>query len=162
MDHSPEIIIDTKTSPIYSSQAECSPIFIKHLIENFKTNKSYDLKQSISFIFELESESLLKKFDFGSSSTFKKGETTNFLTRINGKKGDLFLKSYRKYSSSREPLLIKELFAVGFQNFPKPVGFAGTVNGKKKICFYLQEFISFEKDLGYYFWENSWFILINC
>ncbi|MHA1377035.1 MAG: hypothetical protein ACTSRG_01510 [Candidatus Helarchaeota archaeon] len=148
-----EIVVKTQNSEIYLSQAECSPIFIKLLIENFIMKKKYKIDKNNYFEFELENEELLKDYDFVNSEAFKKGETTNFLTKIAGKRQDLLLKSYRRFSNSREPILIKELFRAKFENLPKPIGFAKISNRNGKICFYLQEFILFTNDLGFYFWN---------
>ena len=64
------------------------------------------------------------------------------------------MKSYRRFSNIREPILIKELFKINFKNIPYPIGFAKLENGGEEICLYLQKFINFEHDLGYFFWEN--------
>ncbi|MHA1299675.1 MAG: hypothetical protein ACTSO9_09590 [Candidatus Helarchaeota archaeon] len=151
---SPELVIKTESSEIYSCQAEASSRFIELLINDFRDKKTYKLKNRLDFNFELEDEDFLNYFNYKDATVFKKGETTNFLTKIYGKNSNLFLKSYRKYQNSREPILIRELFRMNFANIPKPIGFAKLINGKEKICFYLQEFIPFNNDLGYYFWQN--------
>ncbi|MFX0133407.1 MAG: hypothetical protein ACFFDN_07175 [Candidatus Hodarchaeota archaeon] len=150
----PEIVINTNSSEFYISQAECYRDFINLLIENFQKQKTQELKKGKYFKFDLENEQLLENFELVNSEVFKKGETTNFLTKIKGKKSNLFLKSYRKISTSREPLLIRELFKLNYENIPQPIGFAKLANGEESVCFNLQEFITFENDLGYYFWVN--------
>ncbi|MFX1451533.1 MAG: hypothetical protein ACFFCM_11860 [Promethearchaeota archaeon] len=154
LNSSPEIVINTKSSKIFINQAEYYNDFIDFLIENFNNEKTYELTNGIYFEFELENEELLKTFKLQKTEIFKKGETTNFLTKIIGLNSNLFLKSYRKISTSREPMLIRELFKLNFENIPKPIGFAKLRTDKENICFYLQEFIPFDNDLGYYFWEN--------
>ncbi|NVM04287.1 MAG: hypothetical protein HWN67_18315, partial [Candidatus Helarchaeota archaeon] len=154
IDSSPEIVINTNSSEFYISQAECYHDFINLLIKNFQKQKTYELKKQNYFEFELENEKLLEDFDLISSEVFKKGETTNFLTKIKGKSRNLFLKSYRKISTSREPMLIRELFKLNYENIPQPIGFAKLRNKQENICFNLQEFITFDNDLGYYFWKN--------
>jgi hypothetical protein len=154
IDSSPEIIINTKSSQFYITQAECYQDFLNLLIQNFQRQKTYELKEQNFFEFELENQQLLENFELTGSEIFKKGETTNFLTKIKGKSSNLFLKSYRKISTSREAMLIRELFKLNYDNIPQPIGFARLKNGRENICFNLQEFITFDNDLGYYFWEN--------
>ncbi len=154
IDSSPEIVINTNSSEFYICQAECSQDFINLLIENFQKQTTQELKKGNYFKFDLENEQLIENFELVNSEVFKKGETTNFLTKIKGKKSNLFLKSYRKISTSREPILIRELFKLNYENLPQPIGFAKLGNGEEIICFNLQEFLIFDNDLGYYFWEN--------
>lgn len=150
----PEIQINTNSSKIYLNQAEFLPDFLNILIENFKKGASFKLKNDFIFKFELMDENYFEDFVLIESDIFKKGETTNFLTKIKGNKGNLFLKSYRRFSNVREPLLVRELFKVDFKNIPKPIGFVKLENNKEEILLYLQEFVNFENDLGYYFWDN--------